>query len=278
MGLKATEVSFSKNSLSTLINGYARESGVRNLENLIKKILRKVAFKIVSHKEKSPRKKIGKFNILPTNLKDYVGKPLFLSDRFYDKTPIGVCMGLAWTSMGGATLYIEVFQVPAEKRAMKLTGQAGDVMKESSQIAWTYLHGSIEKYAKGKKFFDNSEVHMHIPEGATPKDGPSAGITMVTALLSLLKQKPILNNLGMTGELTLTGKVLPIGGVKEKLIAARRSGLKTLIFPEENSRDYDELPDYLKKGLKVHFVNHYDEVYRIAFKDQESKDQENIDV
>lgn len=266
MGLKATEVSLAKNALATLINGYARESGVRNLENLIKKILRKVAFKLVSQQEKSPRKKIGKFNILSSDLKDYVGMPPFLSDRFYAKTPIGVCMGLAWTSMGGATLYIETFRVPSEKRGLRLTGQAGDVMKESSQIAWTYLHGSVHKYAKGVKFFEKSEVHMHIPEGATPKDGPSAGITMVTALLSLLIRKPILNNLGMTGELTLTGKVLPIGGVKEKLIAARRSGLKTLIFPEENSRDYDELPDYLKKDLKVHFVRHYDEVFKIAFK------------
>lgn len=266
MGLKASEISFAKSALSTLINGYARESGVRTLENLIKKILRKVAFKLVSHREKYPRKKMGKCSISSTNLKDYVGKPLFLSDRFYNKTPVGVCMGLAWTSMGGATLYIEAFKVPAEKTLMKLTGQAGDVMKESSQIAWTYLHGCIEKYAKGYKFFPKAEVHMHIPEGATPKDGPSAGITMVTALLSLLTNQPVLNNLGMTGELTLTGKVLPIGGVKEKLIAARRSGLKILIFPHENSRDYDELPDYLKKGLKVHFVDHYDDVYKIAFK------------
>ncbi len=265
MGLKATEVSFTVAGLHDLINGYARESGVRTLENLIKKILRKVAFKLVSQQEKSPRKKASKFVITPDTLESYVGKPLFLSDRYYDRTPVGVCMGLAWTSMGGATLYVEAFQVPAEKTVMKLTGQAGDVMKESAQIAWTYLHGSIGKYREGHHFFDKMEVHLHLPEGATPKDGPSAGIAMVTAMLSLLINTPILNDLGMTGELTLTGKVLPIGGVKEKLIAARRSGLKTLIFPKENIRDYDELPDYLKKGLKVHFVTHYDEVYQIAF-------------
>lgn len=265
MGIKADEVSFAKSALSNLINGYAREAGVRNLENLIKKILRKVAFKIVSQKEKYPRKKAEKTAIANTNLKEFVGQPLFLSDRYYNRTPVGVCMGLAWTSMGGATLYIEAIKVPAEKTAMKLTGQAGDVMKESSQIAWTYVHGSLEKYLPGYKFFEHSEVHIHLPEGATPKDGPSAGITMVTALLSLLKNELILDNLGMTGELTLTGAVLPIGGVKEKLIAARRSGLKTLIFPKENNRDYDELPDYLKKGIKVHFVSHYDEVYKIAF-------------
>jgi ATP-dependent Lon protease len=174
-------------------------------------------------------------------------------------------MGLAWTSLGGATLYIEALKVPAEKTEMKLTGQAGDVMKESSQIAWSYLHGQIEKYAKGHTFFEKSQVHLHIPEGATPKDGPSAGITMVTALISLLLEEPVEPDIGMTGELTLTGKVLPIGGVKEKFIAGKRSGLKVLIFPKDNQRDYEELPAYIKKGLKVVFVSHYDEVFRVAF-------------
>ncbi len=174
-------------------------------------------------------------------------------------------MGLAWTSHGGATLYVEAMRVAAEKVEMKLTGQAGDVMKESAQIAWSYLNSNVKKYAPKIGFFEKTQVHVHIPEGATPKDGPSAGITMVTALISLLKNKPVRENLGMTGELTLTGKVLPIGGVKEKLIAARRSKVKVLIFPKDNARDYDELPAYLKKGLKVHFVEHYDEVYRVAF-------------
>jgi ATP-dependent Lon protease len=265
MGLKATEIGFAPNTLEVLVNHYAREAGVRTLEGLIKKILRKVAYKIVTYSEKSPRKKIEKEILSQENLETYVGKPLFISDRYYDRTPIGVCMGLAWTSLGGATLYVEVIRVPAEKTTMKLTGQAGDVMKESSQIAWTYLHGSLNKYAPEMKFFEQSEVHLHIPEGATPKDGPSAGVTMVTALISLLLQKPVLDDLGMTGELTLTGKVLPIGGVKEKLIASRRSGLSTLIFPKENMRDYDELPSYLKKGLKVYFVDHYDEIFKIAF-------------
>jgi ATP-dependent Lon protease len=174
-------------------------------------------------------------------------------------------MGLAWTSHGGATLYVEAVKVASEKTEMKLTGQAGDVMKESSQIAWTYLHSKREKYAPGIPFFEKAQVHVHIPEGATPKDGPSAGITMVTSLLSLLKNQPVRENLGMTGEITLTGKVLAIGGLKEKLIAARRSKVKVLVFPKDNQRDYDELPKYLKKGLSVHFVDHYDEVYRVAF-------------
>jgi ATP-dependent Lon protease len=138
-------------------------------------------------------------------------------------------------------------------------------MKESAEIAWSYLHSAIHKYATGYTFFEKSQVHIHIPEGATPKDGPSAGITMVTSLLSLLTNTPVLDNLGMTGELTLTGRILPIGGVKEKMVAARRSGLKILIFPKDNIRDYEELPDYIRKGLTMHFVEHYDEVFTIAF-------------
>lgn len=276
MGLKASEVTFSIDSLKALINGYARESGVRNLENLIKKILRKLAVKIVREQQESgipeqtgkkgKRASTGtKYLVTPENLKDYLGKPVFTTDRFYEKNPVGVSTGLAWTAMGGATLYIESIKVSSEKTAMKLTGQAGEVMKESAEIAWSYLNGSVHKYAPGYPFFEKSQVHIHIPEGATPKDGPSAGITMVTSLLSLLLNAPVLDNLGMTGELTLTGRILPIGGVKEKMVAARRSGLNTLIFPKDNLRDYEELPEYIRKGLTIHFVEHYDEVFRIAF-------------
>ena len=261
MGLEARDISFTKGALAQIINGYAREAGVRNLENNIKKIMRKVAVKIARGSEKKSSQAI----ISEKNLTDYLGKPIFTSDRFYNVNPVGVTTGLAWTSMGGATLYIESVKYPAEKTEMKLTGQAGDVMKESAQIAWTYLQSSVHRYAPKIPFFEKSQVHIHIPEGATPKDGPSAGITMVTSLISLLMDVPVLENLGMTGELTLTGRVLPIGGLKEKLIAARRSGLNVLIFPKENVRDYDELPDFLKKGLEVHFVNHYDEVFNIAF-------------
>ena len=266
MGLSAQNVSFQPEALKHMINNYAREAGVRTLNENIKKVLRKIALKIVQNQEKNASKK-SRFTITPKNLQDYLGKPVFSSDRFYEKTPVGVATGLAWTSLGGATLYIESVQVPSAsgKADMHLTGQAGDVMKESSQIAWTYLHSALERYAPGQPFFEKSQVHIHIPEGATPKDGPSAGITMVTSLLSLLLDKPVLNNLGMTGELTLTGRVLGIGGIREKLIAARRSKLNVLIFPEDNRRDYDELPAYLKKGLKVHFVTHYDDVFKIAF-------------
>lgn len=269
MGLKASDVAFTTGALMQIINGYAREAGVRSLENFIKKIFRKVAMKIVKQQEKAEKakghKKKLKYHIDEKELKDYIGKPIFTSDRFYDRTPVGVCMGLAWTALGGATLYVETIRVPADKTEMKLTGHAGEVMKESSQIAWTYVHSVIEEYAPGMAFFEKSQVHVHIPEGATPKDGPSAGITMATAFFSLLQDVPVCPDLGMTGELTLTGKVLPIGGVKEKVIAARRSGLKTLIFPKDNQRDYEELPAYIKKGIEIHFVEHYREVYGVAF-------------
>lgn len=274
MGIKASQLAFGTEALRSIINGYAREAGVRNLENQIKKVMRKVAVKLVKEMER-PAKKGRKahqsefpLRLTESNLSEYLGKPMHTSDRFYDTTPAGVCMGLAWTALGGATLYIETIKVPGEKTGMKLTGQAGEVMKESSEIAWTYLHSALHKYAPGYTFFENSQVHIHIPEGATPKDGPSAGITMVTALLSLITNRPVLDNLGMTGELTLTGRVLQIGGVKEKLVAARRSGLKVLIFPKDNLRDYDELPEYIKKGLTIYFVEHYDEVFPIAFPEE----------
>ncbi len=293
MGLKSKHVTFTDQAIRTIINGYAREAGVRTLENEIKKILRKVALQVARGQEKyeiekkaaeeqlANASKKGKkaalnhveaieppqfsFRITPQNLKEYLGKPLFTSDRIYSRTPSGVCTGLAWTAMGGAILYIETTKVASEKTEMKLTGQLGSVMQESSQIAWSYLHSHIHTYAPGYTFFERSQVHIHVPEGATPKDGPSAGITIVTALISLLTDNPIKDNLGMTGELTLIGHVLPIGGVKEKVVAARRAGLKELIFPKENQRDVDELPDHVKKGLLFHFVSEYNDVYKIAF-------------
>lgn len=279
MGLKASQAQISDQAMRGIVNGYAREAGVRNLEAQVKKIMRKIAIKVVRKQEEAQAEiktvktaktkkqppETSSYRITPTNLADYLGKPIFTTDRFYERTPVGVCMGLAWTAMGGATLYIEAIKTAADKTLMKLTGQAGQVMKESSEIAWSYLHSAISKYAPGLNFFKKTQVHIHIPEGATPKDGPSAGITMTTALISLLTNTPILDNLGMTGEITLTGKILAIGGLKEKLIAARRSSLKALIFPKDNARDYDELPEHLKKGLTIHFVEHYDEVFKIAF-------------
>lgn len=265
MGLRAKDVSIDRKAMRGLINSYAREAGVRSLEMWIKKILRKVAVDLVEKGEKG--EKAEKAKVKEGELNKWLGKPPFTSDKIYAKPPVGVATGLAWTAMGGATLYIEAAQMASDKPDMKLTGQAGDVMKESSQIAWSFLQSHIDRYAIKSKFFPKSQVHIHIPEGATPKDGPSAGITMATSLLSLLLKKPISEYLGMTGELTLTGQVLPIGGVKEKLIAAKRSGLRTIILPKENERDYAELPDPIKKDLQIHFVGHYDDVFKIAFED-----------
>lgn len=286
MGLLSGQAMFTDAALKALITGYAREAGVRSLDNYIKKILRKVAYQLVSKEEMrkneseeeaeqvkeesakvETKKKMVRTTISEKSLVTFLGKPVFTSDRYYDRTPVGVCMGLAWTAMGGATLYVETIAIPGEKTSMKLTGHAGEVMKESSQIAWTYVHAHAKNYAPQATFFEKTEVHLHIPEGATPKDGPSAGITMVTALVSLLRNEPVKEEVGMTGELTLTGKVLPIGGVKEKFIAGKRSGLKTLIFPKDNQRDYDELPDYVKKDMRVLFVSHYDEVFHEVFRD-----------
>jgi ATP-dependent Lon protease len=204
-------------------------------------------------------------NIQKNNIEEYLGKPRFIDESLYTKRIPGVVMGLAWTSMGGAMLYIEATSTPSKVKGFKQTGQLGDVMKESTEISYTYIGSRVEKYGIDKDFFENHFIHLHVPAGATPKDGPSAGITMATALHSLIKNKPIKKNIAMTGELTITGKVLPIGGLKEKVIAARRAKVKTLIFPIENQKDFDELPDYLKKGLKVHFVNYFDEVLEIVY-------------
>ena len=269
-GITASQVKFTTSGLKSLIHGYSREAGVRGLSNYIKKILRKIAVQIVRSKEGKKKAK-QKDVITKENIHKYIGQPIHTSDRLYNKVPIGVCTGLAWTSLGGATLYIEALQVPSEKRGMKLTGQAGDVMKESSQIAWSFAQSELKKLAPNTSFFEKALVHLHIPEGATPKDGPSAGVTMTTALLSLLLKKAIPTDLGMTGELTLTGKVLPVGGIKEKLIAAKRSGLKTIILPKDNLRDFDELPEHIKKSLTIKFASYYQDVFDIAFAETKKK-------
>ena len=209
--------------------------------------------------------KTNAIKITGKNLEEFLGKHRFTDESLYDKKIPGVVMGLAWTSMGGATLYIEATAVPSKQRGFKQTGQLGDVMRESSEIAYTYISSRVNDYGLDRAFFESNRIHLHVPAGATPKDGPSAGITMATALYSLAKNKPIKKRIAMTGELTITGKVLPIGGVKEKTIAAKRAGVKTIIFPFENKKDFDELPDYIKKGLNAKFVNYFDEVLEIVY-------------
>ncbi|KNC52765.1 ATP-dependent protease La [Thecamonas trahens ATCC 50062] len=206
--------------------------------------------------------------VSPETLEEYVGKPVYQPDNFYgDAAPPGVVMGLAWTSLGGATLYIETSAFSTKKADFKITGSMGDVMKESTKIAQSYATQVLAKLDPDNMFMEEYGVHMHIPEGATPKDGPSAGITMVTSLLSAAFNKPVAADLAMTGEISLTGKVLPIGGVKEKALAARRSGVSNIIFPKANEKDWDELDDYVKEGLTAHFATDYEQVYALAFPD-----------
>jgi ATP-dependent Lon protease len=256
-GLKKGQVTIHKNALEAIIDGYAREAGVRNLENRIKKIMRRAAMEFAQGREE-------RIVILKQDLEAYLGNPMFTKEEVFEDVP-GVVTGLAWTSMGGATLQIEAAAMPSKTKGFKQTGQLGNVMVESSEIAYSYVMAHLEKYGAQADFFDNHFVHLHVPAGATPKDGPSAGVTMTTALLSMIIGKPVVKKMGMTGELTLTGRVLPIGGVKEKTIAARRTGLKTLIFPEGNRKDFEEIPDYLKEGIDVHFARDYQDVYKVAF-------------
>ncbi|CAD5125654.1 DgyrCDS13856 [Dimorphilus gyrociliatus] len=274
-GLDSKRVEVSNNALVTLIKNYCRESGVRFLQQQIEKMLRKAAYKIVS------KEVTGNIKVDDNNLTDYVGKPIFTSDRLYENTPPGVVMGLAWTAMGGSTLFIETRSkssvaakvlndsenkpAPAPTGTLFLTGHLGEVMKESSSIAHTYSLSFLAKHRPENSFLSTSHIHLHVPEGATPKDGPSAGVTMVTALLSLSLNVPIRQNVAMTGELSLTGKVLPVGGIKEKTIAARRVGVDCIILPSENKKDYNELASFITEGLEVHFVDNYEDVFKIVF-------------
>ncbi len=257
-GLTKGQVTIQKTALKQIIDGYAREAGVRNLEKQIKRIMRRAAMKFAEDDS------LGKITITRGDLENYLEKPIFTADEIFEGVP-GVVTGLAWTSLGGATLQIEATAMLAKSKGFKQTGQLGNVMVESSEIAYSYITSHITDYGGEQEFFDQHFVHLHVPAGATPKDGPSAGVTMATALVSMITGKTVKKKLGMTGELTLTGRVLAIGGVKEKTIAARRSGLKTLIFPDDNRKDYDELPDYLKEGLTVHFVKTFGDVYKLAF-------------
>uniref|UniRef100_A0A4W4FM54 Lon protease homolog, mitochondrial n=1 Tax=Electrophorus electricus TaxID=8005 RepID=A0A4W4FM54_ELEEL len=263
-GLDEQKTTISSEALNVLIRQYCRESGVRNLQKQVEKVFRKAAFRIVNSEETS-------VNITAENLQDYVGKPLFTVDRMYDVTPPGVVMGLAWTAMGGSTLFIETSlrrprssvgkDGPAEG-SLEVTGQLGDVMKESAKIAYTFARSFLIKHQPENDFLVSSHLHLHVPEGATPKDGPSAGCTIVTALLSLATNIPVRQNVAMTGEVSLTGKILPVGGIKEKTIAAKRAGVNCIILPAENKKDFSDLAEYITEGLEVHFVEHYQEIFK----------------
>jgi ATP-dependent Lon protease len=257
-GLTERQLVIGKAALRAIIDGYAREPGVRGLENQIKKICRKAAKQIVEKKKVRVVVTLG-------DLKTHLGHRLFSEKDPYKKPRPGVVMGLAWTSLGGSTLYVEAARVESRNPGFKQTGQLGSVMVESSEIAYTYVRSYLNGDAKAKEFFDKNFIHLHVPAGATPKDGPSAGITMATALYSLARNKPIRAHYAMTGELTLAGFILPIGGLKEKAIAAKRAGVIDLIFPAENRNDFEDLPAHIRKGLKPHFVATFRDVVKLCF-------------
>jgi ATP-dependent Lon protease len=258
-GIKRGTVRYTRDALLFIAESYAREAGVRNFEKALDKIHRKVAKAMVLERKEGER-----FQIDKAAVQKHLGKPLFREDDIKRATKSGMSVGLAWTSMGGDTLIIEAVANPG-KEGFKLTGQMGNVMQESAGIAYTYIrHIAAERYSVGADYFEGRQIHLHIPEGATPKDGPSAGITMATALLSLVLDKRIKDRLAMTGELSLTGQVLPIGGLREKTVAAKRNKIRDIIIPKDNERDLEDIPEHVKKGITFHPVETMEEVIAIA--------------
>jgi ATP-dependent Lon protease len=266
-GLKKNQVKYTKDSLLYIANAYAREAGVRNFEKNLDKIHRKLAKQIVENEEggeTAPQARNMQFSIDKKIIEKHLGKPLFPEGSLKMADRPGMSVGLAWTSMGGDTLVIEATSIPG-KEGLTLTGKMGDTMKESATIAMTVARKlAVERYHVAQDWFDFNHIHLHIPEGATPKDGPSAGITMATALLSLMREQAVTERLAMTGELSLTGQVLPIGGLKEKTIAAQRNKTRHIIIPKQNERDLDEIPDYVKKNISFHPVERFEEVLALA--------------
>jgi ATP-dependent Lon protease len=257
-GLRPGQVTLSKSLLASIIDGYAREAGVRGLENCIKKILRKSVKKVIAKPDKNIR-------IRKSELRELLGRKIFSEDNSFNKPRVGVVTGLAYTRMGGATLHIESIPIPTGRPGFKQTGQLGEVMVESSEIAYSYVRSIMKKNDRVSEFFRKNQIHLHVPAGATPKDGPSAGITMACSLYSLAMNQPIKPHMAMTGELTLSGLVMPIGGVKEKMIASRRSKVKEVVLPIDNREDFELLPDHIKEGIQPHFVATFKDVLKVCF-------------
>ncbi|MDE7247051.1 MAG: endopeptidase La [Lachnospiraceae bacterium] len=259
-GIKEEELAFSDEAIRDIIRFYTKEAGVRGLERQIGAVCRKEAREILTRRKEKVTEKV---NITPENLEHYLGKPKYRQEKVNEKPAVGIVRGLAWTSVGGDTLEIEVNMMPGEGK-IDLTGQMGDVMKESARTALSYVRSVSGKYKMADSFYKKKDFHIHIPEGAVPKDGPSAGVTMATALLSAVTQTPVRADLAMTGEVTLRGRVLPIGGLKEKILAAKMAEVKTVLVPKENEKDIEEIPEEIKEGLEIIFVETMEEVARHA--------------
>ncbi len=255
-GAKSSQIRLSKAALKEVIQGYARESGVRNLEKKLSTLMRNAIVQLTSEG-------LEQITISKAQAQEWLGSALFRPQK--PQQGIGIVNGLAWTSMGGTSLGIEAALVHQQQAGLKLTGQLGDVMQESAQIALNFLRAQAADFGLDAELLNKAFIHLHVPEGATPKDGPSAGITMASALLSLLSKQPLKANLAMTGELTLTGQVLPVGGIREKIVAAKRIGIEQIILPKANEQDFAELPDYVKEGVEVFFAEQFAQVAKRLF-------------
>ena len=256
-GIRPEQLAITDKAMAKIISGYTREAGVRNLERKLGEICRKAARPLYEGEKE-------KIKVTEQNLEKFLGKEKYSFDKKNDTDEVGIVRGLAWTSVGGDTLEIEVNIMPG-KGEFQLTGQLGDVMKESAQAGISYIRSVSEEYHIPKKFFQENDIHIHIPEGAVPKDGPSAGITMATAMLSAITKTPVRADVAMSGEITLRGRVLPIGGLKEKTLAAKNAGIKTICVPKKNEKDIDEISPEIKKGLKIVFVEQMKDVLDVAF-------------
>ena len=261
-GLKEKQLQIREDALREIISGYTKEAGVRNLERKIGDICRKAARKIMEEKEKE-------VVVTPENLNDFLGRARYTRQKKNQTDEVGIVRGLAWTSVGGDTLQIEVNLMPG-KGEFLLTGQLGDVMKESAQAGISYIRSVADRYNIDPEFFQKHDLHIHIPEGAVPKDGPSAGITMATAMLSAITGTPVRANVAMTGEITLRGRVLPIGGLKEKLLAAKSAGIEKVLIPSENQPDVAEMDKEITQGLEIVPVNTMEEVLKHALADKQN--------
>ena len=264
-GLTSNQIEFEDSALKAIIRGYTREAGVRNLEREIGNVNRKVARKVVQHK---PEDGVATKEVVTgETLEKLLGVPRFTDSEVHKKSEVGLVTGLAWTAVGGVILQTEV-QVLDGKGKMTATGQLGDVMKESAEAALSYTRSRAAHLGLSRDFYRNVDIHVHVPEGATPKDGPSAGITIATGLASALTKIKVRRDIAMTGEITLRGKVLAIGGLKEKLLAAHRAGVFEAILPAANRKDLADLPDLIKSTMKLHFVEEMDEVLQIALEEK----------
>ena len=258
-GLKSEQIEFSDEAIIVIIRDYTREAGLRNLEREIASICRKVA-------KNAAMGKVDKVKITAENVSDYLGPIRFFSETAERTNVPGVAVGVAWTPSGGDIVFVESTKMRG-KKSLKLTGQLGDVMKESAEAALSYIRSRADSLGIAEDFFDKYDLHIHIPAGSIPKDGPSAGVTIATSLISLLMDKPVRPDVAMSGEITLRGKVLPVGGIKEKVLAAKRAGIRTIILPSRNEKDLEEIPAAIKKELEFQFVDSIDEVLRIVLRD-----------